>query len=171
MWIDGHRVLKANNYSLEEGESSVWDSEMEKSIPPPKKPATAYMLYCSKFRKERAAEAEKQMNNGDGGEAMEEDGPGDRAETYRKDTEKKKKNKANVNTDEDDDEYVEDDDDYDDDDDDDFGVTKKSKKRKAKRAPSGDNKSRSKGTASGGTELMDEMVATWRSMTDEDKEE
>jgi hypothetical protein len=43
--VDGHTVLKANNYSLEDGEGSVWGSEMQKTIPPPKKPMTAYTIF------------------------------------------------------------------------------------------------------------------------------
>jgi hypothetical protein len=50
--VDGHVVLKANNYSLEEGESSVWGNEVERALPPPKKPLTAYMLFSKQFRDE-----------------------------------------------------------------------------------------------------------------------
>ena len=47
--VDGHTVLKANNYTLEEGESSVWTNEVEKSLPPPKKPMTAYMVFSKRW--------------------------------------------------------------------------------------------------------------------------
>ena len=43
-------MLKANNYSLEAGESSVWDAEAEKAAPPPKKPMTAYMCFSRRYR-------------------------------------------------------------------------------------------------------------------------
>jgi hypothetical protein len=52
MEVDGHVILKANNYSLEEGESSVWDKEVEKIPEQPKKPLTAYMLFSKKYREE-----------------------------------------------------------------------------------------------------------------------
>jgi len=50
--VDGHTVLKANNYSLESGESSVWGQEVDKTIPPPRKPMTSYMIFSKKYREE-----------------------------------------------------------------------------------------------------------------------
>ncbi len=55
--VDGYTVLKANNYTLEEGESSVWASEAEQAPPPPRKPFSAYMLFGRKWRADRIASA------------------------------------------------------------------------------------------------------------------
>ena len=134
VWVDGHRVLKANNYSLEDGEGSVWDSEVDKSIPPPKKPATAYMIFCSKFRKDRQ-EAEAAAAAAAGGGGAEESG-GD-ADAVAD---------ADANAD-----YEE-------------AKGSGSKKRKAMR----DARLPTVEEGEGKISLMDEMVATWRSLSEDD---
>ena len=64
--IDGHTVLKANNYGLEEGESSVWGSETKQAKPMPKKPLSAYALFCAHFRAEKKAVQGEAEGEGEG---------------------------------------------------------------------------------------------------------
>ena len=102
--VDGHTVLKANNYSLESGESSVWGQEVDKTIPPPRKPMTSYMIFSKKYREEHfpdppegknsrkrkggaaaaAAAAAEGGGEGDGGEGGGEGGEGAAAPKSKK---------------------------------------------------------------------------------------
>ena len=149
VWVDGHRVLKANNYTLEDGESSVWDSEVEKSIPPPKKPATAYMLFCSKFRQDHKGNGEA----GDGGRrkrGKKDSGGGARGDGIDVYPDGATGNGGGGGDNDDDD---------DDDDDEKSSGGGGSKKRKAKIEVRAND---------GKINLMDQMVATWRSLSDEE---